>query len=233
MSLVTQRVKKVRLFDLLQVASPGLEPEHCKLHLATWNGEEDPLDVFLAGNFEEWQRWQTKRNFKRKHIIALIALPASNQWLFAGLYTSHGVEWKEQHNLYYYQLARDLSCTEYEGRLVVAFSRTGRQSYLNAENWASEISVAELKAEKLSIAEFPGYRNINLSKGELETIVRQSLESWRTALTNFAGVYVISDTESGKLYVGSAIGEGGLWQRWSQYAATGHGGNKELRELLR
>ena len=127
----------------------------------------------------------------------------------------------------------DLSCAEFEGRLVVSFSRTGRQSYLNAENWATEISVAELKAEKLSIAEFPGYRSINLSKGELDAIVRQSIESWRTALSNVAGVYVISDTTSGKLYVGSATGEGGIWQRWSHYAATGHGGNRELRELLR
>ena len=223
----------MHLFDLLKVASPGLEPEHCKLHLATWNGEEDPIDVFLAGNFDEWQRWQTKRNFEREYVIALIALPATNQWLFAGLYTSHGAEWKEQHHLHYYQLAPDVSCTEFEGRLVVAFSRTGRQSYLNAENWASELTVVELKAEKLSIGEFPGYRNINLSKGELETIVGQSIESWRIALSNVAGVYVISETESGKLYVGSATGEGGLWQRWSQYAATGHGGNKELRELLR
>jgi hypothetical protein len=223
----------MHLFDLLKITSAGLEPEHCKLHLATWNGKENPIDVFLAGNFDEWQRWQSKRNFEREYVIALIALPTSNQWLFAGLYQSQGAEWKEQYNLHYYKLSPDVSCTEFEGRLVVAFARAGRQSYLNAENWASGITVAELKAEKLSIAEFPGYRNINLSKGELESIVRQSLESWRTALSNVAGIYVISDTESGKLYVGSATGEGGLWQRWSQYAATGHGGNKELQVLLR
>ena len=221
------------LFELLKVTDPDLKPEYCKLHLATWNGEENPLDVFLAGNFDQWQCWQTKRNFEREFVIALIALPASNQWLFAGLYKSHGSEWKEEHRLHYYQLTPDISCSELEGRLVLNFSRTARQSYLNAENWAAEIKVAELKAEQLSIAEFPGYRNINLSKGELETIVRQSLESWRTALTNVAAVYVISDVQTGKLYVGSATGEGGLWQRWSCYAATGHGGNKELWELLR
>ncbi|WP_375193264.1 GIY-YIG nuclease family protein [Marinobacter sp.] len=223
----------MQLFDLLQVANPCLVPEECKLHLATWNGKENPLDVFLAGDFDEWQRWQTKRNFQRKYVIALISLPAQNQWLFAGLYTAHGSEWKSDHNLHYYKMAPDVSCEEFAGRLVVSFSRTGRQSYLNAETWGAQISVAELKAERLSIAEFPGYRSINLSKGELDAIVRQSIESWRTALSNVAGVYVISDTASGKLYVGSATGEGGIWQRWSQYASTGHGGNKELRELLR
>ena len=223
----------MHLFDLIKVTNPDLKPEQCKLHLATWNGKENPVDVFLAGNFDEWQRWQTKRNFERKYVIALISLPTSNHWLFVGLYKSDGAAWKKQQKLYYYNLAADNSCTELDGRLVVAFSRAGRQSYLDAEKWVPGITISELRAEKLSIAEFPGYRNINLSKGELATIVRQSIESWRTALSNVAGIYVISHTESGKLYVGSATGEGGLWQRWSQYVATDHGGNKELRELLR
>lgn len=35
------------------------------------------------------------------------------------------------------------------------------------------------------------------------------------------------------LYVGSAYGGDGIWQRWTVYAKNGHGGNKELRALLR
>jgi hypothetical protein len=46
-------------------------------------------------------------------------------------------------------------------------------------------------------------------------------------------VYIICDTKTGKIYVGSAYGGIGLWQRWTAYAETGHGGNKELRQLLR
>ena len=37
---------------------------------------------------------------------------------------------------------------------------------------------------------------------------------------------------SGKLYVGSASGEEGIWQRWSDYAVNSHGRNVELQELL-
>lgn len=48
-----------------------------------------------------------------------------------------------------------------------------------------------------------------------------------------AGGYLISDTESGKLYVGSATGEGGIWQRWSGYLVTGHGRNKEPVVLMK
>jgi len=55
----------------------------------------------------------------------------------------------------------------------------------------------------MTIAEFPGFKAVDLAKSELEVIVRQNLESWRIALSSVAGVYLISDTMSGKLYVGS------------------------------
>jgi hypothetical protein len=84
----------------------------------------------------------------------------------------------------------------------------------------------------MSIAEFPGFKAVDLAKTQLDVIVKHELESWRTVLSNVAGVYLISDKRSVKLYVGSASGEGGLWQRWCQYAATGHGGNVELKQIL-
>jgi hypothetical protein len=37
----------------------------------------------------------------------------------------------------------------------------------------------------------------------------------RGALSSVAGVYLISDTLDGRLYVGSASGQGSFWQRWS------------------
>lgn len=212
--------------------NPCINPADAKVHLATWNGEDNPIDVYLAGNFDEWQRWQTRKNFERKFVISLISLPGPDRWLFAGVHHSSGAKWLEDRKLYYYELTEDQNCKEMNGRLVASFSRPGRQSYLNAENWAEQISLSEIFAEQLSIGEFPGFKVVNLTKDELDLIVRQSLESWRIALSNVAGVYLISDTTSGKLYVGSASGEGGIWQRWSCYAADGHGGNIELRRLL-
>ena len=34
--------------------------------------------------------------------------------------------------------------------------------------------------------------------------------------------------DDGMQYVGSATGEQGFWQRWSDYLANGHGGNRVL-----
>jgi hypothetical protein len=45
-------------------------------------------------------------------------------------------------------------------------------------------------------------------------------------------VYVIDDSKSESLYIGSTYNRDGIWGRWSQYAATGHGGNVELKKLI-
>jgi hypothetical protein len=118
------------------------------------------------------------------------------------------------------------------GRLIVRFERPGRQSYLNAENWIDGLIVEELKPQRLTVAEFPGYANAIVLKSKLDIIVSQQIESWKSALSNVAGIYLITDTETGRHYVGSAYGEGGIWKRWSEYSETGHGNNKRLKEIL-
>ena len=223
----------MRVFDILSIHNPEVVPRHTKIHLATWNGKDNPLEVYFSDGFDDWQQWQTKRNFQRDFVLGLIGLPTTHEWLLAGVYQSFGSAWIEDRSLYQYKLRSLSEFDDLAGRLVVGFSRTGRQSYLNAENWSESLLVREYLRERRSIAEFPGYRKVDLSRVELESVVRLSLESWRTALSNVAGVYLISDAASGRLYVGSATGEGGIWQRWAQYTANGHGGNVELQEMLR
>jgi len=55
--------------------------------------------------------------------------------------------------------------------------------------------------------------------------------TWVKALSSVNGVYLIQDKLSGKLYVGAAYGERGIYGRWSDYAKNGHGNNKDLIDL--
>jgi hypothetical protein len=223
----------IKALKILETLAP-LQVNSMKIHLATSNGRDDPLDVYLAGNFPEWQRWQTKRNFEQDYVLSLIKFSGNNRWLFAGVYRTKGHETRpaENRTLFYYELERLEEFSELEGRLIVGFQRTSRQSYLHADRWMDDMHVEEILPKRHSLADFPGFRKIDISKGELDLIVSQSLETWRTALSNIAGVYLISDTKSGKLYVGSATGAGGIWQRWCNYSSGSHGGNKEIIELL-
>jgi hypothetical protein len=55
--------------------------------------------------------------------------------------------------------------------------------------------------------------------------------SWQTALASVVGIYLITDTRDGRPYVGKADAGENIRQRWSTYAANGHGGNVWLRSL--
>ena len=59
------------LFGVLSLLNPDARPDKSKVHLATWNGEDDPLTVYLAGQFNTWQSWQNRRNFERPFVVAL------------------------------------------------------------------------------------------------------------------------------------------------------------------
>jgi hypothetical protein len=94
------------------------------------------------------------------------------------------------------------------------------------------LEVAEILASRVSLVAFRGYNKVRLTFAELKWIVKQQVPSWLSALSSVGGVYLIMDTSTGKPYVGSAYGIGGIWQRWCCYADNGHGGNAELKALL-
>lgn len=76
---------------------------------------------------------------------------------------------------------------------------------------------------------FPGYDKVNISWSELSRLIEK--ETWKTALQNQKGVYLITDISNGKKYVGSAYGETMILGRWKSYVRYGHGGNVELKVL--
>ncbi len=223
----------MQLFALFQSLDPGLDPAGCKIHLASKSPVDDPLDAFFEGKFDGWQALQNQKNFERPHVVALIAMREKHKWLFAGCYDSHGCTKPAGSRHYIYKTTPRPGANELVGRLVVHFERTGRQSYLIAERWLEHLGVSEIRPERMTLADFPGYAKTLVSKQHLDNIVDQRIPSWRSALSHLAGVYVIADRATGKLYVGSATGDEGIWNRWCAYSKNGHGGNAELRALLR
>ena len=227
----------MRVFDMLRLLVPELEPHKAKLHLASEGGAPFKLDVFASGGFPEWQRYQTQRNFERPFVVALIKLAERDRWLFGGCHRVTGpcerrTSPANGKDYFHYPLDEIEAATGLTGRLVASFPRPGRQSYLNAETWADQITLAEVYPRRLTVGDFPGYRSVALTFDELRLVAGQGLPTWRAALSSVGGVYLISDGATGQLYVGSASGTGGLWQRWSDYAVSGHGGNVELKAIV-
>ncbi|MCK4753568.1 MAG: GIY-YIG nuclease family protein [Planctomycetes bacterium] len=85
------------------------------------------------------------------------------------------------------------------------------------------------------VMDFPGYYDFTLTYDDLERMIDNpdSNREWQRMLSSISGIYIILDTKSGKQYVGSAYGRGGIWSRWRSYLKSPSGGNKLLKKLLR
>ena len=223
----------LKLVDLIQLS--GVELGHYKIHCAVDDKRSmwRPLEQYFSGTFEWGQARQNSENFKCDRILSLINLSNSQKWLYVGVYRVGDVKWDARNNWFLYQLDRVNGLHHLDGRVVVDFKKTFRASYLKGENFGEHLIVDSIREEPMSVANFPGFNSVLLTFDMLRSIIRQDNPSWKTALSNVAGVYVIADRQSGWQYVGSAYGGVGIWQRWAEYAKTGHGGNVELRKLLR
>jgi hypothetical protein len=215
---------------LLHEIWPISAPENYKLHFARWNKESQPLDVWVRDK-GEWQGWQEYRparnNFNRPNIFALIQFyHEPDIWLFGGIFRVL----KRHPKRYAVELTDESS--GFIGRLKLRSSYRERATRVNFENHYNELEVSEILREPYTGRVFSGFENIDLSFEELETLVRHSRSDWKAALASVKGVYLISDTKTGKRYVGSAYGDDGIWSRWCSYVATGHGNNVELRKLV-
>ena len=113
-------------------------------------------------------------------------------------------------------------------RLVIGW-RSPRTWRINATTAASYPVVEIADAQPIP---FPGFDALTLDYPQLQAVMREHrYASWRTALSSVVGIYLITDTRDGRSYVGKADGAENIRQRWSAYAANGHGGNVELRTM--
>jgi|SRR6267378_6505670 len=219
----------IGLVNFLKASGVGINADDLKIHLACFNQREHPIDVYYAGNFKEWQEWQNNRNFRCDHVLSLIDLGYGN-WLFVGVYKI--LKYKSLADGSFKYSTKLLTKQEdLIGRIIVHHKRT-RNSYI----WHTPkiiLPIMEIRGEKMTVGEFPGYNSVVISHSTLKTITEQKISSWHGALANIKGIYLITDTSTGKHYVGKASGNSGIWQRWCSYAKNGHGGNKELKNILK
>lgn len=114
-------------------------------------------------------------------------------------------------------------------RLTIEWSR-------DAVNWAKRGQLAE-SFKVLEIADpqreaFPGFDNLIVDYSTLGLVIEDArYRDWRTALESVQGIYLITDRNSGRQYVGKADGRERILGRWRSYWKSGHGGNVALREL--
>lgn len=99
--------------------------------------------------------------------------------------------------------------------------------------WYNEKYVIRIdKGFEPNIPRFTRYEDVKLNYNELHKIFETQNTEWRQKLEACNCIYLILDKNNGKQYIGSTYNRKGIWGRWSDYAETGHGGDKSLKGLI-
>ena len=112
----------------------------------------------------------------------------------------------------------------WKGKLIVGWPPPERSWWRRAH--LNDMPVIAVLEDSALDAAMPEWDEISLSWEEIALLPMR----WRSALSHWRGIYFIFDVSDGKGYVGSAYGGENLLGRWLAYAASGHGGNRLLRQ---
>ena len=211
----------------------GLLKKRCSSPYELWQSKPE--------QFEIYQRLQGKDCFQNRDWIAAFVVTPNADTLFAGIYRKLGFDqWPEgltacpvsdkpvsPENTLYYNLVPDEKLKELEGRLTIEWGAGFRAWIQNADAKESgNKPVLEIR-KKVGEPPFPGYRKfLRADVNEIPGL----WPSWKDALRNSQGIYLLTCKNTGKQYVGKADGVDGFYGRFLAYATTGHGGNEGMKQ---
>lgn len=223
---------KIYLQDIFNFSDNELK--RVKIKFNQWDGQTDPLDKYIENPDiinNEWLFWRHERRYFNVGDIAICLVQMrGDSWLLTSVKTVTKELNKIDDVNYTGEEIEKLK--PYFGRMVVKYHKTQRGQCFKANTILNDLEVLHILPTIYDGEDFSGYNNVCLSYTKLATIIARQKASWIEALKNQKAVYLITDTKTGKLYVGSATGGEMLLQRWSNYVAHGHGGNKELKKLV-
>ncbi len=200
---------------------------------------------YPLGYIEIYQRIQPENKFKNTDYVLSFLGDEGTKGKYLGCYKLNGFEpYKTEllpidfylgsetfSNCVMWNMERTDILSDWIDRLVIDW---GKGTINWCQNGTTEKEILYI-SPSVSEIEFTSYDQILIPYQTLRTIVynRKQFHEWENKLSAIAGIYLITDTKTGKHYVGSASGEdGGIWQRWSDYAHTKHGGNSQLVKLI-
>jgi|TARA_B100001964_G_C14096367_1_gene537212 hypothetical protein len=195
-----------------------------------WN----PIEIFKKEDFDvllEGQYWNYKKKKSYKHgqiTLGFIRINNNDEsWLLFHV----GKITKDLNKLdgvgYEYEILPQYE--KYFGRLIIKYKNKSQTMIRYANSVINHCEVIQILPDTFGNDIFPGYDKVNVSWEEMSRVI--SKESWKAALQNQKGVYLITDISNGKMYVGSAYGENMILGRWQSYIKSGNGGNVELKKL--
>jgi len=210
------------------------------------DSKRDIHTIYQNGEFDIYQSIQFRSVFDGAELLVSFIGLENTKARLVGLYECQGkthlrelqkmppahLYEKEIEDQYtWYKLKRVSVLDDFQDRLIIKWGAPS-----STRSWVQrklDKEVLEILPEGY-VRDFPGYEDFVLTYSELVKLIENPdpNREWYNRLSSVAGIYLIVDTATGKQYIGSASGKGGIWGRWVSYVKTGHGGNKQLRGLV-
>lgn len=195
------------------------------------DSRHDLWELYRDDKFGAYQNGQSWDVFGRARYVVSFIAERYRYAKFAGVWEVLSKR-KKKPKGYAYK-TRELSDFEdIKTRLIVRWGE-GTRSWAQWFHRRGDKEIVELLPPNY-VMDFPGYYKFMLSYDQLSKMVSNpdSNREWERMLSSVSGVYVLLDQRSGRQYVGSAYGKGGIWARWRSYVRSPSGGNALLNKLL-
>ena len=245
----------MHLNDLLR--GQRIDPEHVLVlrhrphepqlrKVLPWFAAEAP-EVFNA--YQQTQGPRVEKAMQRASHVAAFIGHEPGKALFVGLYAigattpltrdsylqipanvtlkTHGSRGgfdKGRSSMLWFDLALTDFYAAWKGKLIISWPGLELAWWRRAHR--NEFSVLAILEESAFDEAMPEWNELALTWEDLRVLPTR----WKSALSQWRGIYVIFDHDDRKSYVGSAYGKDNLLGRWLDYATVGHGGNKHLRK---
>jgi hypothetical protein len=179
--------------------------------------------------FLDYQRSQSKNIFNGVDFIVSFIGEDAKFARFIGVYKILS-EKKSEDGLNWYEMKEVEGFEDLKERVIINWGT----ATLSWHQWIDNIKPVTEILPGLHYQQFTDYFDFILDFKELQEIITNQYSDWKKVLSITKGIYLINDSKTGKLYVGSAYGDDGIWGRWVNYVFTnGHGNNKMLIALLK
>ena len=227
---------KLKLNDLLNLSEDEIAKSKMGLNMTLGQRGETCLNDWLKTGNVDFSYHNTAKVAHHKvgnWVFGFVQFTSKNRWLLVTTGEVTEIPPKGVNGSCKFKKISD-RFEGLEGRLVIEIEGKkgdmGRYSY-NLSHYLNNAVVIEILPDVYSGPEFTNFYDIHLTFGELADIIDgKRSKSIRDALNSVYGVYVLT-SDDGHIYIGSAYGENGLAQRWSEYLKTEHGNNKALKAL--
>lgn len=230
---------ELTLNSILHLSESEIDNSRIELNMTEGSGGIAHIDKWLSCEQAEkdngitdcsyWGWYGNKKNFNPGQTVFSFIKISHDEWLFISAAEIVDVPVASRAVVKIIEKFSPLF-----GRLVLRYYKgnTYARYVFRMRNIIENCIIKEILPCQYNGEQFEGYDRVHLPYHKLANVFHgKIMPTYYEALKKVAGIYCLTDTKTGKLYIGSATGGEGVAGRWDNYLDSKHGGNKILIAL--